>query len=181
MEAGREPGSWCLPLAAAEAGALGSLCVIPVRHLEMGLSMVVSSGISLGLRALPWFACVDPVTHRSGLPYCPSFGGGLGPCTGAVACGRRHLPFPIGGCHPRVPCVCAWARSPWLGRAGRPPLSFGCSVPSALLRPLRAGFAPLRTSSLPSLVSLLFFSPCISVCPRCLLLSLVSGFGCPEP
>ena len=38
-EAGREPGSLCLPLAAAEAGALSSLCVVVVRGPAMGLSL----------------------------------------------------------------------------------------------------------------------------------------------
>ena len=62
VEAGREPGCLCLPLAPAEAGALGSLRVVPVRGPAMGLSLAGSSGVGLGLRALRWFACVDPVT-----------------------------------------------------------------------------------------------------------------------
>ena len=88
-EAGREPGSLCLPLAPAEAGALGSLRVVPIRGPAMGLSLAGPSGVGLGLRALRWLACVDPVTDASGFPYRPSFDGGLGRCTGAVSCGRR--------------------------------------------------------------------------------------------
>ena len=61
-EAGREPGSLCLLLAPAEAGALGSLCVVPVSGPAMGLSLAGPSGVSLGLRALRWLACFDPVT-----------------------------------------------------------------------------------------------------------------------
>ena len=38
-EAGREPGSLCLPLAPAEAGPLGSLRVVPIRGPAMGLSL----------------------------------------------------------------------------------------------------------------------------------------------
>ena len=131
-EAGREPGSLCLPLAPAEAGALGSLCVVPVWGPAMGLSLAGPSGVSLGLRALRWLACADPVTDASGFPYRPSFDGGLGRCTGADSCGRRHRPFLVGGRHARVPRVCACACVAWPGRAGRPPgrvlvrLTFSC-------------------------------------------------------
>ena len=149
-EAGREPGSLCLPLAPAEAGALGSLRVVPVRGPAMGLSLAGPSGVRLGLRALRWLACVDPVTDASGFPYRPSFDGGLGRCTGAVSCGRRHLPLRVGGRHARIPCVFACACSSWPGRAGRPPgrvlvrltFSFGrfvfllCLAPSGLGLPL---------------------------------------------
>ena len=83
-EAGREPGSLCLPLAPAEAGALGSLRVVPIRGPAMGLSLAGPSGVGLGLRALRWLACVDPVSDASGFPYRPSFNGGLGRCTGAA-------------------------------------------------------------------------------------------------
>ena len=65
MEAGREPGSLCLPLATAEAAAVGSLRVVPVRGPAMGLSLAGPSGVGLGLRALRWFACLDPVTDAS--------------------------------------------------------------------------------------------------------------------
>ena len=51
-EAGLEPGSLCLPLAPAVAGALGSLRVVPVRGPTMGLSLAGPSGVGLGLRAL---------------------------------------------------------------------------------------------------------------------------------
>ena len=119
-EAGRETGSLCLPLAPGAAGALGSLRVVPVRGPAMGLSLAGPFGFGLGLRALRWFACVDPVTDASGFPYRPSFDGGLGRCTGAVSCGHRHLPLRVGGRNARVPCVCACARPSWPGRAGRP-------------------------------------------------------------
>ena len=85
--AGREQGSLCLPLAPAEAGALGSPRVVPIRGPAMGLSLAGPSGVGLGLRALRWLACVDPVTDASGFPDRPSFNGGLGRCTGAVSCG----------------------------------------------------------------------------------------------
>ena len=98
-----------------------ALRVVPVRGPAMGLSLAGPSGVGLGLRALRWLACVDPVTDASGFPYRPSFDGGLGRCTGAVSCGRRHLPLRVGGRHARVPCVFACACSSWPGRAGRPP------------------------------------------------------------
>ena len=87
-EAGREPYSLCLPLAPAEAGALGSLRVVPVRGHALGLSLAGPSGVGLGLRALRWLACVDPVTDASGFPDRLSYDGGLGQCTGAVWCGK---------------------------------------------------------------------------------------------
>ena len=94
-EAGREPGSLCLPLAPAEAGALGSLRVVPVQGPAMGLSLAGRSGVGLGLCALRWLACVDPVTDASSFPYGPLFDGGLGRCTGAVSCGHQHLPLQV--------------------------------------------------------------------------------------
>ena len=145
-EASREPGSLCLPLAAAEAGALGSLRVVPVRGPARGLSLAGPSGVGLGLRALRCFACVDPVTNASGFPYRPSFDGGLDRCTGAVSCGRRHRSFRVRGRHAQVPRVCACACPAWPGWAGRPPghvlvhltfplaglgALFACSAPSS--------------------------------------------------
>ena len=53
-EAGREPGSWCLLLAHAEAGALGLVRVLPVLGPAMGFSQAGPSGVGLELRALRW-------------------------------------------------------------------------------------------------------------------------------
>ena len=83
VEASPEPGSWCLPLAPAEAGLLGSLRVQPVGGTAMGLSLAGPSIVDLGLRGL---ACGDPVTHTSCFLDRPSFDGGLGRCSGAVLC-----------------------------------------------------------------------------------------------
>ena len=60
VEAGPEPGSLCLPLAPAEARALGALRVVPVRGFAMGLSLAGPSGFGLGLRALRWFGVCGP-------------------------------------------------------------------------------------------------------------------------
>ena len=60
VEAGREPGSFCLPLASAEAGAHGSLRAVPFQGPAMGLSLAGPSGFSLGLRALRWFRVCGP-------------------------------------------------------------------------------------------------------------------------
>ena len=81
VEAGREPGSLCPALTPAEAGALGSLRVVPVRGPAMGFSLAGPSGVGLGLRALRWLGCVDPVTDASGFRYRPAFDGGSGRCT----------------------------------------------------------------------------------------------------
>ena len=172
-EAGREPGSLCLPLAPAEAGTLGLLRVVPVRGPALGLSLARPSGVGLGLCALRWLACVDPVTDASGLPYRPSFDGGLGWCTGAVSCGRRHLLLRVGRRHARVPCACLFARPSWPGRTGQPPgrvvvrltFSFGCCV-------------CLLCSAASRLCQFFFLLLLFSLVPRCLLRSLVSGPGC---
>ena len=72
----------------AEAGALGSLRVVPARGPAMGLSLAVPSGVGLGLRALRWLACLDPVTDASGFPDRPSFDRGLGSTTSSGDVGR---------------------------------------------------------------------------------------------
>ena len=144
----------------AEAGALGSLRVVPVRGPAMGLSLAGPSGVGLGLRALRWLACVDPVSDASGFPYRPSFDGGLGRCTRAVSCGRRQGPFRVGGRHPRVPFMCACACFP--GRVWRAGLPGACwwtspflvAVPAALL----VCWAPSGLR-LPRLPCLLVFLP----------------------
>ena len=180
MEAGREPGSLCLPLGPAEAGALGSLAVVPVGGPAMGLSLAGPSGVGLGLRALQWFACVDPVTDASGFPYRPSFDGGLGRCIRAVSCGRRHRPFSVRGRHAQIPCVCACAC--FLGgvRQARLPGAFWCasSFPVAVSGPLFVCSAPTGLG-LPCLWIFLRFS--FSVRPPCLQHSVFTGPGCLGP
>ena len=120
-EAGREPGSLCLPLAPAEVGTLGSLCFLHVRGPAMALSLAGPSGVGLRLRALLSFAFVDPVTDASGFLYRPSFNRGFGRCTGTVSCGPGQFLFRVRGRNAWFPCVCAWAYSCWPGQAGRPP------------------------------------------------------------
>ena len=183
-EASREPGSLCLPLAPAEAGALGSLRVLPVRSPAMGLSLAGPSGVGFGLRALRCFACVDPVTDASGFPYRPSLDRGPGGCTGAVSCGRRHRPFRVGVRHARVACVCACAC--FLGRVGRAglPGAFWCAspFPVAVLVVLIVCSAPSGLGY-PCLccfwVFFVFFLP--SCAPPCLRRSVFSGPGCLWP
>ena len=115
-------------------------------------------------------ACVDPVTDASGFAYRPSVHGGLGRCTGAVSCGRQHLPFRVGGRHARVPraCVCVRALLGRVGRAGLPG-AFWCAspflrpfCPSSLFGPLQAGVA--LASGVCFLFGLLF--PCLPPSPR---------------
>ena len=150
VEAGREPGSLCPPLTAAEAAAVGSLRVVPVQGPAMELSLFGPSGVSLGLPALRWFACVDPVTDAPGFQYHQSFDRGLGWCTGAGLCGGRDSPF--SGRRTRRPgpvrvCVClpllagSGGRASWahfgapvlfllpvsvLSLSARPPPGWGC-------------------------------------------------------
>ena len=127
VEAGQEPGSLCLLLAAAVAAALGSLRVVPVWGPTMGMSLAGASGVGLGLLVLRLFACVNPVTDASGFPYRPSFDGGPSWYTGAVSCGRRHRPLRVGGRHVRVSracvCVCVPLLAASIGLASRPRFS----------------------------------------------------------
>ena len=60
VEAGREPGPLCLPLAPTEAGALGSLRVVLGQGSVMGLSPAVPSGFPVGLRALRLLVVCGP-------------------------------------------------------------------------------------------------------------------------
>ena len=183
-EAGREPGTWCLPLSPAEAGAPGTLRVVPVCGPAMVLSLAGPSSVSPWLRALRWFACVDPVTDASGFPYRPSFELGLGRCTGAVSCGRRHLPGTVAGRHARVQCVSACARPSWPARAGCLPerLLVCPTIPLAALsfcsgRPSQVWGCPLRVLLLAFFLFYVVFSPFPPMRPLCLLLSLVWDLG----
>ena len=130
-------------------------------------------------------ACVDPVTDASGFPYRPSCDGGLGRCTGAVSCGRRHRPFRVGGRHTWVPRVCGCAFPAWPGRAGRPPgrVLVRLTFPLAVLGSLFACLAPSGLG-LPCLWLLLVFGffcfPFTLPPPRCAF--VVSCFACfPAP
>ena len=58
------PGSWCLPPAPAEAGALGLLRVLPVRGSAMQSSLAGPSGVGLALRALRCFGMCGPNNSR---------------------------------------------------------------------------------------------------------------------
>ena len=167
----------------------GALRVVPVRGSRWGCPWRVPPASVLGCVRCDGLACVDPVTDACGFPYRPSCNGGLGRCTGAVLCGRRHRPFRVGGRHARVPCVCAWACPACPGRAGRPPgrvsvrltFSFGRSwFALCLFGPLRTGVAPCVVVVGVFFFLFLFpFSP--SLRPRCVLLCVFSGPGCLGP
>ena len=142
----------------------------------------------LGCLRCGGLACVDPVTDASGLPYRPSFDGGLGWCTGAVSCGRRHLPFRVGGRHARVPrvCVCVLLVAGSGGPASRAPsgaphLFLWQSCPSSLFGHHRAGVA--RALGV-FFCSFSVFFPLSSLPPLAPPLSLAfcaSRPGCPGP
>ena len=82
-------------------------------------------------------ACVDRVTDASGFPYRPSFDGGLGRCTGAVSCGRPHLPFRVRGRHARVLRVCVCML--FFARSGGPASWVRYGAPHPLLWPVLVG------------------------------------------
>ena len=136
---------WPLP----RQGCWARSASYPFRAPRRGCPWRVPPASVLGCVRCGSSACVDPVTDASGFPYRPSFDGGLGRCTGAVSCGRRHRPFRVGGRHARVPrvCVCVLLLAGSGGpasraRFGAPHLFFGRSwCPLCLFVPLRAGVA----------------------------------------
>ena len=78
----------------------------PFRPPRWGCPRRVPPPSVLGCLRCRGLVCVHAVTDASGYPYRPLFDGGLGRCSGAVSCGRRHLSFQVGGRHARVPRVC---------------------------------------------------------------------------
>ena len=154
-EAGRELGSMCLPLAPAEAGALGSLASYPFGAPRWGCPWRVAPASVLGcVRCGGWRVWTRSLTRPVSRTVHRSMGDSAA-APGAVSCGRRHLPLRVGGRHAWVPCVCACACSFWPGQAGRPPgrvlvrLTFSigrfvfllCLAPSGLGLPLSWSFA----------------------------------------
>ena len=172
----------------AEAGALGLLCIVPVQGPAKGLCLAAPSGVSLGLRALLWFACVDLLTHASGFrTVCRRTRNSAGE-SGLFRVDADTSPFgsedDTHGFH-----VCSRVRA-LLGRVGQPAsrarfgaphFSFGrlfllpCFVPSGMGLPLSCPFVCLP----PFLSGIFFFY--LPLRPRCLLLALVSRSGCPGP
>ena len=146
----------------------------------------VPPALVLGCVRCGGLACVDPVTDASGFPYRPAFDGGLGRCTGAVSCGRRHLPFRGGGHHARVPrvCVCvlclAGSGGPaFRARFGAPHLPCGRFVLLVYLAPSGLGLPALWVFFFPSCFSPVFPPPLSR--PRCLRLFVLPGPGCSGP
>ena len=158
VEAGRKPGScaccWPLP----RQGRWARSASYPFGAPRWGCPWRVPPASVLGCVLCGGLACVDPVTDASGSPYRPSCDVGLGRCTGAVSCGRRHRPFRVGGHHARVPRVCACACPAWPGRACRPPgrVTVRLTFPLAVLGSLFARLAPFWLG-LPCLWLLLVF------------------------
>ena len=186
VEAGREPGSFCLPLAPAKAGALGSLRVVHVRCPEMGLSLAGPSGVGLGLLALRWLACVDPVARPVSRTVC-RWTGDSASAPGLFRVDAEKSPFGSKDAMPGSRArVCVLVLPGWVGQAGLSGM-FWCASPflwplrpSALLGPLQAGLAPFLSFWLPSFFpSWFFFLSFARLC--CLLISLVSSPGCLGP
>ena len=83
---GRKLGSWCLLLARAAAGALGSFCVVTPGAPLWGCPWRVPSALVSGCVRCGNLACVDPRTHTSGFACCLPFDRDAGRCTRAVSC-----------------------------------------------------------------------------------------------
>ena len=152
VEAGREPGSLCLPLAPAEARALGALRVLPVRGPAMGFSLPGPSGFGLGLRALQWFGVGGPGQHRVFFPVQSVFRERTRPVHQGCFVWTPTPPF-SGGRTPRPgPArVCVRALLGRVGQAGLPGV-FRCTSPFSV-----AGFGGLFVCPAPSGLGL----PCL--------------------
>ena len=109
----------------------------PFRAPRWGCPWRVPPTLVLGCARMRWLACVDLVPDASGFPYRLSLDRGLGRCTEALSCGRRHLPLRVGGRHAGVLCMCAcasgafWCASPFPFAVlsfcfVRPPPGWGC-------------------------------------------------------
>ena len=129
VEARREPGSLCLPLAPAEARALGALRVVSVRGPAMGLSLAGPSGFGLALRALRWFGVCGPGHCGVRFPVPSVFRRGTRPVhrgclvwTPTPPLAGRRTPGP----GPTRVCVRALLNR--VGRAGLP-AAFWCASP----------------------------------------------------
>ena len=163
--AGRETGSWCLALARAEAGALGSHRAVPVWGPTMGLALAGASGVGLGLRVLRWFGLCGPGDSRVRFPVPSVFQQGPPPvhCNcflltpTAPPLGRRTpRPSPVGGWE----CLFFLAGSGRLAsraRFGAPHLFFLLFCLPALRAPLRAGVALFL-----SFCSFVLYAPIVS-------------------
>ena len=139
------------------------------------------SGVGLGLRAPRWFDVWGP--GHSGVQLPMQSNGVLSRCTGAVLCGRQHLPFRVGG-----RCIRSGARVGlrallgWVGRAGLPGALWRASLFLWLFSVLSLSARRRQGRGCPVCVSLCFplppFLPLVlrSLCSR---LFVVSGARCP--
>ena len=93
VEASPEPGSWCLPLAPPWWGCWAGSALYPFGAPRWGWPLLVSPALVSGCVRCSGFAHVEPVTQRSGFPYCLSPHKGLSRCIGALSCGRQHIPL----------------------------------------------------------------------------------------
>ena len=113
VEDGQELGSWCLLLAPAEAEPLGSLRTVPVRGPATGYAWRIPPASVFGcLRCAFWAVWTRSLTRqvfRTVYRFKEDSAGAPG-----------H-PFPLGGGHTQVWCMCACVCSSLPGWAGRPP------------------------------------------------------------
>ena len=184
VEAGQEPGPLCLPLAPAEARALGALRVVPVQGPHDG----VVPGGSLRLRswaacaAVGWRVCTRSLTRPVSRTVRLSTGDSAG-APGLFRVDADTSPFGSGDATPGSRAsVCACPS--WLGRAGRPPgrvlvrLTFSCGRLVLLLcsAPTGLGFPALWVFFfIVFLLFFLFLSPFVPPAPDA---PAVSGLLC---
>ena len=174
VEAGREPGSLCLPLAPVEVWTLGWHRVVPVRGPAMGLSLAGPSSVSLGLRALRWVGVCRPGHSRVRFPVPSVFR--RGPRLVHRGCFVWTLTPPLfwlGDATPRVPCVCACGCFSCPGWAGWPArrVLVHLGFPSAVLSSCFAGLLRAGVALFLSIYLRWFFPSSCSFCAPA-----VSGF-----
>ena len=179
VEAGREPGSWCPLLAPAEAGALRSLRVVPVRGPAMGPALAGLSDVGLPLRALGWFwtQSLTRLVSRTVRLSARDWAGA--PRLFRVDADTSD--FRVGKRHARARRVSVCVCSSWPGPTGRPPgcvlvlFTFALAVLSfSFARPPTGWGCPLLAHLFAS--SLFFLLVCLLLPP--LLAHLLSPAIC---
>ena len=176
VEAGRQLGSLCLPLARAKAGSLGSLRVVPVRGPAMSCPWRVPPPSVLGCVPCGGWPVLTWSLKR---PVCHTAHPSTGDLAGAPGLSRVDADTAPLGSEDATPgspaCVRVRALLGRVGRAGIPG-AFWCPSPFPVAALCFFFVRPPPGLGRPVCCGV-FFS-FLFVRPRCVLRSVFSGLGC---